>query len=141
MRRYTYHADEQNTFTTAQNASNLMWTMSGVLGKRTKFQTFDVAQLVVMAESSSVSSSPAVKSAERVPSALPLNDDTLLERVEFKKNEDGFSDSANEKHVTKQRVLKQTDQCLLLAFWYVSLRKCSARRLLAHLLISRLVLA
>ncbi|KAG1432454.1 hypothetical protein G6F57_022829 [Rhizopus arrhizus] len=35
----------------AQKESGFVWSLTGALGRRTKFQTFDVSQLVVLAES------------------------------------------------------------------------------------------
>jgi hypothetical protein len=83
------------------------------MGKRTKFQTFDVAQLVVVAESAD-SDEPNENKA--TPETLALNDDTLLESISFTKEE------GKETIESKQGKLKTIDQCTLLAFWYVKLR-------------------
>ncbi|KAJ2778581.1 hypothetical protein GGI15_004137 [Coemansia interrupta] len=63
----------------AQAASGLQWRMTGVKGRRTKFQTFDITQLVVDAASRR---RPGQDSeAELVPESMALNDDTLLENI------------------------------------------------------------
>lgn len=94
--------------------------MTGALGKRTKFQTFDVAQLVVMAESSADDATAggsgeqsAAEEKGTTPQTLALNDDTLLETIAFTDKTDDGQDP------TKQGKLKVIDQCILLAFWYV----------------------
>ncbi|TPX35304.1 hypothetical protein SmJEL517_g02337 [Synchytrium microbalum] len=102
------------SFTSASTTSNLKWSMSGALGKRTKFQSFDVAQLVVVAESAPRNTSNKMLSKEDVsnlPDTLALNDDTLLEKISFTKMED-----ATKKDVSKQGSLRIMDQCILLAF-------------------------
>lgn len=65
----------------AQAASGLLMQVSGALGRRTKFQTFDVSQLVVMAKS--LGTSATLRQTTGKPIALDLNDDTLLESVSF----------------------------------------------------------
>ncbi|KAI9013246.1 hypothetical protein BC832DRAFT_549110 [Gaertneriomyces semiglobifer] len=103
-----YHRDHKAVpcFEAAQDASNFKWSLTGARGKRTKHQDFDVAQLVVMAESSSTE--PANDSADDAaaskPVTLELNDDTLLENVKFTEETQG------------QGNLKIIDQCILLAF-------------------------
>ncbi|KAJ3105122.1 hypothetical protein HDU96_008689, partial [Phlyctochytrium bullatum] len=64
----------------AQNLSGLNWNVTGALGRRTKFQEFDVAQLVVRAESAIESLS---LDENKRPETLALNDDTLLENIMF----------------------------------------------------------
>ncbi|KAJ2392840.1 hypothetical protein GGI05_002572 [Coemansia sp. RSA 2603] len=76
-------AESREHLAQAQAASGLQWHMTGVKGKRTKFQTFEVTQLVVDA----ASRKPAGKNdaggedSELVPEAMALNDDTLLENI------------------------------------------------------------
>jgi tetratricopeptide (TPR) repeat protein len=68
----------------AQRASGIEMQVSGALGRRTKFQTFDVSQLVVLAKSSNTSKTHVdTTQAKARPAQLDLNDDTLLESVSF----------------------------------------------------------
>lgn len=88
-------------FQKAQQRSGLEWNLTGALGKRTKFQQQDYAQLTLETQSANqASEKPNVTSA---PASLPLNDDTLLENVEFTK-------------ATENVKLSSLDQCILLAF-------------------------
>lgn len=107
-----YHKQDQKAkdmFEKAQSASGLKWEMSGRLGKRTKFQERDHAQLVVVAESAGDAQPDAGKSVG-VPEILPLNDELLLEKIAFKED-DGSKKS-----------LRVVDQALLLAFWWAANR-------------------
>ncbi|KAJ2804768.1 hypothetical protein H4R20_002372 [Coemansia guatemalensis] len=94
--------DAKRHLSLAQAASGLQWKMTGAKGRRTRFQTFDVTQLVLLA-----------KSAQRVdsehnpiPEALELNDDTLLENIQF-------TDPSDE--LDRQEDLQTIDKCILLA--------------------------
>jgi len=83
----------------AKETSGFSYALSGALGKRTKFQHHDISQLVVFARSkASDESSPETLSGalegskissgnedRRGPTALDLNDDTLLENIEYAK--------------------------------------------------------
>ncbi|KAI8613078.1 hypothetical protein BC830DRAFT_1133906 [Chytriomyces sp. MP71] len=95
-------------FKRAQEATQLKYELTGALGKRTKFQTFDVTQLVVIAESRDLSNalaSPTTdSSAAKAPEGLALNDDTLLENIEYTDLE------------SKGGKLQVIDQCILLCF-------------------------
>lgn len=106
------------SFCEAQKMTGLEWKLTGALGKRTKFQTFDIAQLVLDAksvlESEDASKGEGVNAdtiAEpapvNVPRELALNDDTLLEGIAFTQDRPATS--------TNQH-LHTLDQCLLLAF-------------------------
>ncbi|KAJ2084263.1 hypothetical protein H4R24_000205 [Coemansia sp. RSA 988] len=94
--------DAKKHLSLAQTASGLQWKMTGAKGRRTRFQTFDVTQLVLLA-----------KSAQRVdsehnpiPESLELNDDTLLENIQF-------TDPSAE--LDRQEDLQTVDKCILLA--------------------------
>lgn len=63
----------------AASITGLQYALTGVLGKRTKFQQTDTSQLVVLAKSGT--DTPAPEAAQ--PKALDLNDDTLLESIAF----------------------------------------------------------
>ncbi|KAK3290407.1 uncharacterized protein B0H64DRAFT_447133 [Chaetomium fimeti] len=67
----------------ATGLSGFVYALSGALGKRTKFQEKSTSQLVVLAKSGE----GARPDDEQVkPQALALNDDTLLEDLEFSKD-------------------------------------------------------
>ncbi|KAJ3290539.1 hypothetical protein HDU79_003154 [Rhizoclosmatium sp. JEL0117] len=110
---FVHHYYERNAkalaeFTRAQKATQLVWKLTGALGKRTKFQTFDVTQLVVIAESKDLNASagqqPAVaETTAAMPETLALNDDTLLETIDYTDLE------------SKGGNLRIIDQCILLA--------------------------
>ena len=86
----------------ATTVSGFRYTLSGALGKRTKFQQIDTSQLVVFARSKELEERPAEHLAHALkdsnlssgdqdpakiaPTALQLNDDTLLEAIQFAKN-------------------------------------------------------
>ncbi|KAI9506010.1 hypothetical protein GGI25_005744 [Coemansia spiralis] len=95
--------DSKNYFSHAQAASGLQWEMTGAKGKRTKFQQFDITQLVLLAKSSL----RANIQDSAVPENFDLNDDTLLERIKF------TNPSAE---IKEQGQLQIIDQCILLAF-------------------------
>ena len=78
----------------AKTVSEFSYALSGALGKRTKFQQNDVSQLVVFARSKGEETSESLKDTtlsnggERSgPTALDLNDDTLLESIQFTKSD------------------------------------------------------
>ncbi|KAI8974403.1 hypothetical protein BDB01DRAFT_806458 [Pilobolus umbonatus] len=91
----------------AQKQSGLTWSLTGSLGRRTKFQQFDVSQLVVLAESKKKENT---ENGAR-PETLDLNDDTMLDQIAFTENEKNTSE-ADKRHGN----LNVIDQCLLLAF-------------------------
>ncbi|KAJ1677815.1 hypothetical protein EV182_005374, partial [Spiromyces aspiralis] len=149
---YGMNRDAYEDFVRAQQASGLRWRLSGAKGKRTKFQTFDVAQLVLIAENDNENGgdAEAVKELEQEevetmgieekpdaledgtdamsnthhrvkvkgrPDTVMLNDDTLLENIEFTQDADRSSgDGESPVDPAKQQVLRAFDQCLLLAF-------------------------
>nr|POF11067.1 tpr repeat-containing protein c19b12.01 [Quercus suber] len=79
----------------AKEIRRFKFALTGLLGKRTKFQLNDISQLVVLARSDTSSvggsllrGSDAGKATDKEPSApepanLDLNDDTLLESISF----------------------------------------------------------
>ncbi|TEY73574.1 hypothetical protein BOTCAL_0076g00060 [Botryotinia calthae] len=96
----------------ASEVSGFEYALSGALGKRTKFQQTDISQLVVFAKSrEDDASTKVVESAEKSeqsipssdveqesttgPQALELNDDTLLESIEFAKTPSDKVDNSN----------------------------------------------
>lgn len=67
----------------AAELDGFVYALSGALGKRTRFQDKSTSQLVVLAKSAV---ERVREGDEQVPGALPLNDDTLLEQIEFSKD-------------------------------------------------------
>ncbi|KAK3721977.1 hypothetical protein LTR37_002793 [Vermiconidia calcicola] len=80
----------------AKEERGFEFVLTGLLGKRTKFQQTDISQLVVLAKSSddgarqagqhkeeSSDSTNAINHDEAKPAKLDLNDDTLLESISF----------------------------------------------------------
>ncbi|KAK3323094.1 hypothetical protein B0T19DRAFT_197930 [Cercophora scortea] len=68
----------------ATEASGFVYALSGALAKRTKFQDKSTSQLVVFAKSA-VGAGVHGEEAVQQPEVLKLNDDTLLESLEFSK--------------------------------------------------------
>ncbi|KAH6857159.1 hypothetical protein B0I37DRAFT_91581 [Chaetomium sp. MPI-CAGE-AT-0009] len=102
----------------ATELSGFVYALSGALGKRTKFQEKSTSQLVVLAKSGE-----GVRTDEEQakPQALALNDDTLLEDIEFSK-EKSEDDPKSELPVPlrnmspdEQPQLSPMDQIILLA--------------------------
>ncbi|KAI1349458.1 hypothetical protein F5Y01DRAFT_289196 [Xylaria sp. FL0043] len=93
----------------ATRLSGFTYALSGALGKRTRFQEDNFSQLVVVAKSSELSCkfAEAPETKETAPSALPLNDDTLLEKIQF--NNDG-SPASNSSLPHQLRDIKLADQ-------------------------------
>ncbi|KAK5121697.1 hypothetical protein LTR85_004869 [Meristemomyces frigidus] len=80
----------------AKQRRHFEYTLTGLLGKRTKFQQKDISQLVVLAKSAdecdaetrestddSLAISRAATESTSRPAKLDLNDDTLLESISF----------------------------------------------------------
>lgn len=64
----------------AAKVRNFEFALTGIMGKRTKFQDRDISQLVVLAKSADEATQSAESSE---PKKLDLNDDTLLESISF----------------------------------------------------------
>ncbi|ODQ56614.1 TPR repeat-containing protein C19B12.01 [Saitoella complicata NRRL Y-17804] len=101
MTHYGNDREAFGMFEKAGKESGLEWALTGRMGRRTKFQTFDTSQLVVVAKSRDrdsgqptaerirdgekivVLDKPAQPSTGPAPKTLDLNDDTLLEAISF----------------------------------------------------------
>jgi tetratricopeptide (TPR) repeat protein len=74
----------------AQRAARVRVALSGEIGRRTKFQSFDLAQLTVVVDTPDVDARLAQSNAAptpgntTTPKAIVLDDDTRLDAVEFK---------------------------------------------------------
>lgn len=80
----TYYGQDSKAlqlFQTAGAEVGLEWVLTGALGRRTKFQTFDVSQLVVLANGRNRETDNTQPNPQ--PTTLDLNDDTLLEKISF----------------------------------------------------------
>ncbi|KAI2614817.1 uncharacterized protein GGS25DRAFT_473333 [Hypoxylon fragiforme] len=106
----------------ATELSGFVYALSGALGKRTKFQEKNVSQLIVLAKSLSVApiSPNQDHESEATPVALPLNDDTLLEKIKFddSQTDGGFTSLPQELQGVKpedQPQLRPEDHIILLA--------------------------
>ncbi|KAK3949864.1 hypothetical protein QBC32DRAFT_348041 [Pseudoneurospora amorphoporcata] len=78
----------------AAEVNKFQYMLSGALGKRTRFQEKATSQLVVLAKSADEVENKADASK---PKALELNDDTLLEDVQFTKGELGKHGETDDK--------------------------------------------
>ncbi|AEO67361.1 uncharacterized protein THITE_2116265, partial [Thermothielavioides terrestris NRRL 8126] len=107
----------------ATELSGFVYALSGALGKRTRFQQKSTSQLVVLAKSGQEAQTEDLQGNQAKPQALALNDDTLLETVEFTKEEDGRRTEAaselppalNDLPPDDQPQLAPEDQIILLA--------------------------
>ena len=111
-------------FVKAARSTGLEYELTGIPGRRTKFQQNDLPQLVLLAESHLETGSTGsphrqeneIISTAGLPSAVPLNDDTLLEQTEFTSSQPVGS-SFRLKHINpaSQPPLHPLDQCILLS--------------------------
>lgn len=78
----------------ASELNGFVYALSGALGKRTKFQEKSTSQLVVLAKSGTPADVDG-DAKQEVPEALPLNDDTLLEEIQYTKDGEGLHGEQN----------------------------------------------
>ncbi|KAK4097881.1 TPR-like protein [Parathielavia hyrcaniae] len=102
----------------ATELSGFVYALSGALGKRTRFQEKSTSQLVVLAKSGEMAGAGSGDLAK--PQALALNDDTLLESLEFTKEKTGDEKSGlpaalRDLAPDEQPQLSPLDQIILLA--------------------------
>ncbi|ORY70493.1 uncharacterized protein BCR38DRAFT_320480, partial [Pseudomassariella vexata] len=104
----------------ATELSGFVFALSGALGKRTRFQETSTSQLVVLAKSNEEANNGDKTSERVVPNALPLNNDTLLERISFNTGGDTVQAESNlptqleDLTPENQPQLKAQDQMILL---------------------------
>ncbi|KAI9681603.1 MAG: hypothetical protein M1829_000800 [Trizodia sp. TS-e1964] len=91
---YGHEVNARQDLNLATQVTDFQFALTGILGKRTKFQEFDTSQLVVLAKSADDErTSPEaintveVENTSAKPKNLDLNDDTLLESIAFVKKE------------------------------------------------------
>ncbi|KAG7288379.1 hypothetical protein NEMBOFW57_007911 [Staphylotrichum longicolle] len=92
----------------ATELNGFVYALSGALGKRTKFQEKSTSQLVVLAKSGEDGKTAAEGQGQAKPQALALNDDTLLEDLQFTKEE--TEDKAKPELPAPLRELSPDDQ-------------------------------
>lgn len=106
----------------AARETGFEYAITGRLGRRTKFQTRDISQLVVLAKSAE-DAVPAGQKDEKKeesgastatgPKEVNLEDDTLLERISFaKEGEEVRSDTEND---DKEETIKSTEKSMTVA--------------------------
>ncbi|KNZ48771.1 hypothetical protein VP01_541g6 [Puccinia sorghi] len=110
-------------FRQAVSEAKLDYQLTGIPGKRTKFQEKDFSQLVVLAQGRTrhdttitdqpvpVLPAPPTQNKEPMPITLTLNDDTIMEKTLFTQS----ADSPLEIDPSNQPNLYPLDQALLLA--------------------------
>jgi tetratricopeptide (TPR) repeat protein len=104
---------------------NFQFALTGMLGKRTKFQQTDTSQLVVLAKSEEhVNATQAVPHTDSKPITVDLNDETLLDAISFTKDtsadfqvkdEDEIAESLKNLDPQKQPQLNPLDSIILLS--------------------------
>ncbi|RMJ28435.1 hypothetical protein PHISP_00650 [Aspergillus sp. HF37] len=124
-----FDAKARSDLEEASRVRNFEFALTGRLGKRTKFQDRDISQLVILAKSAGndstkeTASKPDEQPSE--PKNLDLNDDTLLESISFKDDENQKSVTVEESNLSpalasldagSQPVLDPVDSAILLAF-------------------------
>ncbi|KID88690.1 F-box domain protein [Metarhizium guizhouense ARSEF 977] len=86
------HEKAKDALKEAAQLTGLKYALSGALGKRTKFQENSVSQLVVLARSNTdqdlIEEDGGEEEEKAKPDALKLDDDTLLEEIQFSNHHD-----------------------------------------------------
>ena len=92
---YGFDVKAREGLVRAARERSFHFSLTGRLGKRTKFQERDLSQLVVIAKSaeSQLSTSDLHNTSRTEPKALDLNDDTLLESITFSSGAASHSNS------------------------------------------------
>jgi tetratricopeptide (TPR) repeat protein len=82
---HTYHGFDKKARADLDQATSerkFEFALTGLMGKRTKFQQKDTSQLLVLAKSADTETTATADEASK-PKALDLNDDTLHESIQF----------------------------------------------------------
>ncbi|EDU47930.1 TPR repeat-containing protein [Pyrenophora tritici-repentis Pt-1C-BFP] len=85
---HTHHGLDKKARADLEQATSerkFEFALTGLMGKRTKFQTKDTSQLIVLARSAGSDTNGTTDGVSQ-PKALDLNDDTLLESISFTNN-------------------------------------------------------
>ena len=120
--RHLLHLDKlaREDYIKAARVMELKYELTGAMGKRTKFQQGDVAQLILLAESRFRLDNPSIPpisepTISSLPETLELNDDTLLEKTEYTSSAPADSSSPfSHLDPNSQPALHPLDQCTLL---------------------------
>ncbi|KAK4188892.1 hypothetical protein QBC35DRAFT_450803 [Podospora australis] len=116
-----YDVKAREALKKATELNGFVYTLSGALAKRTKFQEKSTSHLVVLAKSREEATDTGKGSR---PAALKLNDDTLLEELAFEKEKEngtngdaksGVPDVLKDLEPDNQPQLSPLDQIILLA--------------------------
>ncbi|KAI0015007.1 hypothetical protein F4780DRAFT_130288 [Xylariomycetidae sp. FL0641] len=113
-------AEARQALQAATELSRFTYALSGALGKRTRFQENSVSQLIVLAKSLQISNENGSQaSSNATPASLALGDDTLLEKVEFSKEQpadpsDNLPPQLRDLTPETQPELRPEDQIILL---------------------------
>lgn len=108
----------------ATKTNHFLYALSGALGKRTKFQEKSTSQLVVLALSEAEKAATESKDDDEddaKPQALQLNDDTLLEDIQFTKEKNGSEDKPSSDLPEKLAALSPDEQPQLNALDQITL--------------------
>ncbi|KAF2417429.1 TPR-like protein [Tothia fuscella] len=105
----------------ATKERSFQFALTGLLGKRTKYQQKDVSQLVVLARSAETTE-PSPKNEGTQPKPLDLEDDTLLESISFAQKQktsvdpqDNIPPELSSLDPEKQPILHPLDSIILLS--------------------------
>jgi hypothetical protein len=114
---YNEDRSARECFQQAQQLTGLIVQLSGAMGRRTKFQTFDTAQLFLSASSTltdtatststtTLSTESSSSSTTTAPRNVPNDDEVLLPQVAFTDAREG------------DNALTPIDQAIILGRWY-----------------------
>ncbi|CDW54188.1 Tetratricopeptide repeat protein 27 [Trichuris trichiura] len=105
---YYRFEDARIALNTCMDMLDFSAQVTGVLGRRTRFQTFDCPQLVLKVQTNGQQEFGDIETEAQnediVPATVPLTDDTLLEQV-----------CLSERNNSNERPLNAAEQCALLA--------------------------
>ncbi|KAF2821124.1 TPR-like protein [Ophiobolus disseminans] len=122
---HTHHGNDKQAKADLDQATSerkFEFALTGLMGKRTKFQQKDTSQLLVLARSAGAETNGSADGASK-PKALDLNDDTLHESIQYTeklattdiKNESTLPASLAELDPSNQPLLDPLDSVILLS--------------------------